>query len=79
MYNITYHMNTSFYFLWHHYLKTDNAILSPKDYDLQFVPDEIKPHLMKHFELHLEKKLTLRWDKDPNENMNLYFRGNTLL
>jgi hypothetical protein len=70
IYNIAYKCRTKYFFLWDSYLNEDSSIITRSSYRIESVPAELRNDVDNEFQLLLNKKLELRWDK--YDRMNLY-------
>jgi hypothetical protein len=73
MYSVAWKSKTKFFFIWDHYLNDESIIITENSLNVNATaPQVIQPQLPAHFEISLEKKLTMQWH--DHDLMNLYFR-----
>ena len=71
IYYISIKCRTRYFFLWDHYLDEDKSILTNESFKFESSPEELKNYINGEFQISLNKKLKIRWEK--YDRMNLYF------
>lgn len=72
IFNISFQCQTSFYFLWDHYLDEEYSIQTNNSYNTDTSPSELRNYINGNFKICLKKELKLRWNK--YDIMNLYIK-----
>lgn len=72
LYPVSELLNTKFYFIWRHYLDSDNPEINYGNVNRNSFPSNVSQYLPNEFTIKLNKKRTLRWD--IGDSVNLYDR-----